>query len=419
MPHQESRPPARTGTGFFYGYAVVAAAMLIVLLHYGTRSSFGIFFKPMLAEFGWTRGLTSGAFTLSMLFQGVGSIFMGRLNDKLGPRFVMTLCGFLLGAGYLLMSRTDSSWQLYLFYGVVVGTGMSGAFVALLSTAARWFVKRRGMMTGIVIGGIGVGTFLVPPAANWLISVYDWRPAYAIMGGVLLVISVLAAQVLRRDPARMGLEPYGDTGGKEAGPAFGDRGFSLREAAVTRQFWMLMIIYFCFGYSVFTINVHLVPHVTDLGIAATTAASVLAAAGAMNAAGCVGLGGAADSIGSRRVSAISFILIAAGVFWLVPISEAWMFYLFAVVYGIGSGGGAPVESTMTAELFGMKSHGLLLGVVSFSFTIGGAFGPFLTGYLFDVNGSYQTAFLICASVGALGFIFSVLLRPMKGRKAGG
>jgi len=402
---------------FFYGYIVVIAALLIILLHYGTRSSFGVFFKPMLNEFDWTRTLTSGAFTLSMLMQGVGSVIMGRLNDKHGSRVVMTLCGLFLGLGYLLMSLTSGVWHLYLFYGVIIGIGMGGSFVALLSTVARWFVLRRGVMTGIVIAGMGVGTFIVTPISNWLISVYDWRTSYALLGGMVLVISILAAQFLRRDPAQMGLVPYGADNGEEISSVSAEEGYSLKQAADTMQFWMVMLIYFCLGYFVFTVYVHLVPHITDLGISATTATNVLAVMGALNATGCIVLGGIADRLGNRQVITISFILITAALFWLVPSTEVWMLYLFAVIYGIGSGGGAPVESTVVAELFGMKSHGYIFGFVSCSFTIGGAIGPLLTGYLFDVSNSYQLAFIICGAISAVGLIFAALLRPTK--KLGG
>lgn len=193
-------------TKLFYGYIIVAAALLIVIMAFGSRFSFGVFFKPMLRDFGWSRTLTSGAVALSMLFQGAGSMYMGRLNDKLGPRFVMTLCCIFLGLGLLLMSLVRDVWQLYLFYGVIVGAGMGGAFVAPLSTVARWFVKRRGIMTGIVIAGVGIGTLIVPPLANWLISLYDWRLSYIIVGSCILVIGVLAAQVLRRDPSKKGAD---------------------------------------------------------------------------------------------------------------------------------------------------------------------------------------------------------------------
>ncbi len=400
---------------FFYGYIVVAASLLIMLLAYCARLSFGVFFKPMLSEFGWSRAFTSGAYMLSMLLQAGMTIVMGKLNDKFGPRIVMTLCGLFLGLGYLLMSLTSGSWHFYMFYGVMVGIGMSGNFVALLSTVARWFVEKRGMMTGIVLAGLGIGTLIGPPISNWLITIYDWRKSYLVMGGVVLVISVLAAQFLKRDPANMGLLSYGAHKAQKVKPASGDEGLSFKEAICTRQLWMVVLVYLSLGYCVYTINVHLVPHITDLGISTGTAAGVLAVTGAVTVVGGIILGGAADRIGSIWVTTISFIIIAATLFWLAPITAVWMFFLFAVIYGIGSGGSAPMESTVLAELFGMRAHGAILGLVSCGFTIGGAIGPFMAGYIFDVTGSYEVSFLVCGACGVVGFILAAMLRPVKRR----
>ncbi len=322
---------------FYYGYIIVAAALLIIILDYGARLTFGVFFKPTMNEFDWSRTIISGAFTLSTLLQGVCSMFMGRWNDKLGPRFVMTFCGAIFGVGYLLMALVNNVWELYVIYGVVIGVGMSGAFVALLSTVARWFVKRRGIMTGIVICGVGLGTFIIPPLANSLIAAYGWRMSYLLLGGVVLVLGVLAAQVLRRDPSKKGLMPYGEAviGPKQV--ASGDQGLSLSEAARTGQFWMALLIFFCLGYSVFTINIHLVPAITDMGISAATAAGVLGITGASTAAGCLIMGAAIDRIGSRRVAIICFTLLAASALWLVVIKDVWVIYLYAIVFGIGFG----------------------------------------------------------------------------------
>lgn len=413
MVNQEVNQPVKTKPRFFYGYIVVAVALFIMLLNYGARLTFGVFFKPMIFEFDWTRTLASGAFTLSMLVQGCVTIIMGRLNDKVGPRVVMTLCCSFLGLGFLLMSQTGYSWQLYLFYGVIIGIGMGGVFVALLSTVARWFVKRRGVMTGIVLGGLNLAALIVPPVANWLISIYDWRLAYIIMGSAVLVLGILAAQFLKRDPTKVGLLPYGYNHGKETGPASGDEGYSFKEAAGTLQFGMLVLIFFSLGYCLFSINVHIIPLVTDLGISSTTAANVLAVTGASGLIGSIVIGGMADRIGSKRANTISFILIVAAFFWLVTSTEVWMFYLFAAVFGLGAGGSAPMESTIVAELFGMKSHGSIFGVVSGGFTFGGALGPLLTGYFFDIYGNYRLAFLICAAVGTIGFVLAAALRPIK------
>jgi len=412
MASQETRQSPGAEPGFFYGYIIVAIALCMMVAIWGTYYAFGVFFKPVLTEFGWTRAITSGAFSLSMIVHGLLGIVMGGLNDRLGPRVVMTLCGFFLGLGYLLMSQIGAVWQLYLFYGVIVGIGMSGAWVSPLSTVARWFVARRGMMSGIVVAGTSIGALIGPPVANQLISTYDWRISYIIIGSVVLVVVVLAAQFLRRDPAQMGQVPYGESKGGEQGLQVGAEGFSLKEAVYTRQFWVFFAMLLCFGFSLFSTMIHIVPHATDLGISAASAATILATIGGLATVGRVVLGSAADRIGTRQVFIIGFILMSAALFWLVPAAERWMLYLFAAVFGFGHGGMGASESPLVAGLFGLSSHGLIFGVAGLGFAIGAAAGPFLTGYIFDVTGSYQAAFLVSAAIGIIGLILTTLLTPI-------
>jgi len=319
-----------------------------------------------------------------------------------------------MGLGYLLMSQLSAVWQLYLFYGVIIGTGMGGTRVPLLSTAARWFVKRRSMMTGIILTGIGIGRLVGPPVANWLISTYDWRVAYIVLGGVTLLVVISAAQFLKRDPARMGQMPYGENEEVKQEPGTETLGFTLREAACTRQFWLVFTMLFCVGFCLFTITVHIVSNATDLGISAASAASILAVIGGASIAGNVILGGAADRIGNRQVYIIGFILMSAALFWLVLAREMWMFYLFAVVLGFARGGMATSDSPLVAGLFGLNSHGLILGVTSLGFTMGAALGPFLAGSIFDASGSYQTAFLLSAAISIVGIVITALLTPITG-----
>ncbi len=380
---------------------------------FGTYFAFGVFFKPVLTEFGWTRALTSGAFSLSMIMHGVMGIVMGILNDRLGPRIVLSLCGFLIGLGYLLMPLISTVGQLYLFYGVIVGTGLGGVWVPLLSTVARWFVNRRSTMTGIVVAGSGIGTLISPPVANWLISTYDWRAAYTILGSVILVVVISAAQFLKRDPARMGQIPYGGNEEVKQEPGMETRGFTLREAACTRQFWVAFAMLFCFGFCMFTITVHIVPHATDMNISPANAAIILAAMGGAGIAGNLVMGGAADRVGNRQIFIIGFIMMSLCLFCLTQITEVWMLYLFVIAFGFAHGGMGPSESPLVAGLFGLSSHGLIFGIVSFGFTIGASVGPLLTGYLFDVSGSYQTAFLTCACLTIVGLVLAILLSPVK------
>lgn len=413
MIEQKIYPSSKSKSRFFYGYNIVILCFIIMTLIYGVRTSFGVFFKPIEAEFGWSRALISGAVTLSMIIQGIWGIYMGRVNDKFGSCWVISICSFFSGLGLLLIYFTTYSWQLYIFYGVIVGVGMGGVFVAILSTVTRWFVKKRGLMTGIVLAGIGLGTVTFAPMSNWLISLYGWRLANVIIGGVVLIIGIAAAQFLRRDPSKMGLLPYGQTEAKQSGLPSVAKGLSLKEAASTWQFWVTAGIFACLGYCTFTIVIHLVPHITDLGISSSTAANILAVEGGVQSIGGIVFGMVADRIGNRRVIVISLIIVSAALFWLVPINSVLMFYLFAVVYSIGIGGGTAMESTITADLFGIKSHGVIFGVISFGFTVGASIGPVITGYLFDVIGNYQIAFIVTAATGIIGILLTAILKPIK------
>jgi len=417
MAGREVRQSPGAEPGFFYGYIVVMAALCIFVATYAAYFAFGIFFKPVLTEFGWTRAITSGAFSLSMILLGLLGVVMGGVTDRLGPRAVLTLSGFLLGLGYLLMSQIGAVWQLYLFYGVIIGIGMSGVWVPLMSTVARWFVKRRSMMSGIVLTGTGIGALVGAPVANWLISTYDWRMSYIILGSMVLVVVILAAQFLRRDPARMGQVPYGESKGEDQGLKVGADGFSFREAAYTRQFWLVFVLLFCFGFFMFSVMVHIAPHAIELGISAASAANILATIGGLVIVGRLVLGSAADRIGDRQVFIIGFSLVSAALFWLAPATEVWMLYLFGAIFGFIQGGMGASQSPLVAGLFGVRSHGLILGVTSFGFTLGAAVGPFLTGYIFDVTGSYQVAFLVCASICIVGLVLTVVLTLITGVRA--
>jgi len=353
-----------------------------------------------------------------MLVGGLLGIGVGRLTDRFGPRLLVVGGGFFLGLGYLLMSQTNAIWQLYLFYGVVRAIGMSGLWVPLVSTVARWFVKRRGLMSGIVFAGIGVGAMAMPPLADRLISTYGWRISYIIIGITVLVIIVLAGQFLRRDPSQMGQLSYDEDETKERNLNLQAEGFSLREAIHTRQLWILGGMFFCVTFIIMTITVHIIPHITDLGISTASATSILAIIGGVSIAGRIIIGSAADRIGSRLTIISVFVLLSASLFWLIVAKELWMFYLFAVIFGFTYIGVIVLQPLLVAELFGLRALGVIIAIVDLGSTTGAAIGPVLTGYIFDVADSYQLAFLICAGVSIIGLILSLLLRPIINKGGG-
>ena len=270
-------------------------------------------------------------------------------------------------------------------------------------------------MTGLVLTGTGLAAMISPPLANWLISRYEWRNAFGIMGIAIFVVSILAAQLLRRDPSQMGQVPYGANMGENPGSESksGAEDFSLGEALLTRQFWLVFPMLFCFGFCMFTIMVHIVPHATDINISAASAARVMSVIGGVAIIGRIFLGILADKIGSKRIFMIGFILITAGFTWLVPAQEVWMLYLFAVAFGFAQGGMGTSESILVADIFGLRSHGLIYGVTACGFTSGAAVGPWLAGYLFDITASYQPAFVASALLGVIGLILTALIKPIK------
>ena len=191
--------------------------------------TYGVFFRELQQEFGWSRALISGASSVAFFVMGTGAVIAGTLNDRIGPRIILTVSGVFLGLGYLLMSQINMPWQLYLIYGLCAGIGFSTHDVIILSTIARWFVKYRGMMSGIVKVGTGAGQFLGPLIATALISGLGWRNAYLIIGAGLLAGLVALAQFMKRDPLKMGLLPDGNkqNTGSNTSPAE-DNGVSLR-----------------------------------------------------------------------------------------------------------------------------------------------------------------------------------------------
>jgi MFS family permease len=398
---------------YFYGYNIVIAGFVIQAVGIGIYVAFGVFFKPLLVDFEWSRATLSGAQSLALLIAGILGILIGRLSDRFGPRTVMSVSAFFFGLGLVLMSGLNHVWQLFLFYGVVFGIGLSAIDIIALSSTARWFVRRRGIMTGIVKVGTGAGQLVLPLAASLLIAGYGWRTSYVIIGAAAMVLLIFIGQLLRRDPALMGLLPDGNKGLQTQSSKLSETDFYMREALHTRQFWTICFAFLATMFCLLIIMLHIVPHATDIGISSTIAAGILSAIGGISMVGRFVTGVAIDRIGNRLSMIICLILLILALLWLQLARELWMFYLFAVVYGFGHGGLLTVISPIVAEYFGVRSHGALFGVVFFSTMVGGAIGPVTAGYIFDTTGSYNLAFWICTGVSALALVLVSTLRKTR------
>jgi MFS family permease len=339
------------------------------------------------------------------------SIAMGKLTDRFGPRIVMTICAILLFLGFWLMSKIVMIWQIYVFYGLILGIGMGGSFVPLMSTVVRWFFLRRSMMTGIVAAGISIGILIGPPIAHRLITKYGWRTSYVILGATVFVIVILIAQLLKRDPAEVEQRAYGEVNISEQNSTLPQNNIlSFKEAIFTRQFWVVFSMFFCLGFNTFAIIVHMTPHAIEIGISASVAANILATVGGLGMISRIIMGRVADIIGSKQAFVIGFILMGSALFFLIPSKMVWTLFVLAGVFGFANGTCVASQSPLVALLFGLSSHGVILGFLSFGFTSGGALGPWLSGFVFDIAGNYRVAFLMCTAVSLIGLFLTLFLK---------
>jgi OFA family oxalate/formate antiporter-like MFS transporter len=403
---------ANTKPKLFYGYVIIIASFFMMLILWGTYDCFGIFFDSLITEFGWGRAETSGAIALNSITFGLASIPIARLCSRYSPRIVIAVCGVIMGVGYLLISRISAIWQLYLYYDVLIAIGM-GAYISLLPIATRWFTKRRGFATGILFSGMGLGGVVFPLIANYLISVIQWRYSFAVMAAITIAGISIGAQFLRRDPRSMGLLPYGENPDENRDiPEAKTGAFNMMQAVHNQQFWLIGALYFTYLFCQIVFLTHIVIFALDINIDATKAAAIISVFGISQIAGMNTIGYIGDKIGNKVAVFISFVLTALSFIWLLAFGkDAVTLYIFAALLGFGSGGTQVLFSPIVAQIFGLESHGVILGSVSFVGSFGAALGGFSAGLIFDINNSYTLAFIICAVLAILAASYTWLLKP--------
>ena len=402
-------PPIIGDKVLFYGYRIVAACCVIQAVNLGGIFTFGVLFAELEREFGWSRTTISGASSFAFLMMGGGAVFMGRAGDRFGPRAVLTMAGIMFGLGYALLFRMEAAWELYVYYGLLVGAGIAAHDVSTLSTIARWFVRRRGLMTGFVKAGAGFGQVVAPIAAAALIAGPGWRFTCLLFGFLAIPVLIGAAQVLRRNPSSLGLKPDGETPDVSPNQLHQEDGATLKEAFRSRTLWVLCIAKFCDLFCLFTVIVHIVPFGVDQGIEPTVAAGVLSTIGAMSIVGRIVLGGAFDRFGARWSLLTCFAVLAASLGLLQFAESAWSLFLFALIYGPAHGGFWTITSPSVAQYFGTRAHGTLFGLVVCCGTFGATLGPVVAGSLFDAVGRYSSAFALLLGFSLAGLVVASML----------
>jgi MFS family permease len=384
----------------FYGWYVVAGAFAVMFIGFGSAYTFGAFLAPLERDFAASRGAVSLVFSLAgFLYFGFG-VVSGPLADRYGTRPLAVAGMVLVGSGLALAGLARSLTEVYVAYGLGVGLGVGCAYAPALGAVQRWFVRHRGLASGLAVSGIGVGTLAMPALAAFLIDALGWRAAYLALGAIAAGVGGAAACLIVSDPGARKLGPDGDppAADEEAGQR---SGMSLRQAVRSRRFLGLYLACLICSFGVFVPFVHLVPYATGHGVPQSAAVLLLGVVGIGSAAGRFLLGGLAD----RMPRALSLMLMFAGMalamfIWTASASFGQL-AVFAAVYGVFYGGWVAVLPPLVMDYFGGRNVSGIIGILCTSVAVGTLVGPSAAGYAFDLAGSYTLAIVLSAGANIL------------------
>jgi MFS family permease len=417
---------------FFYGWIIVAVTFVTMAIGVNARTAFSLFFPPIIDEFGWERGVTAGAFSFGFVVSAAVAPLIGRLMDRAGPRAVMELGVALMAGGLLLAPLTTQPWHLYVTIGVMVGAGSiclgySGQSLFL----PNWFIRRRGLAMGLAFAGVGLGSMTLLPWVQLMIEQTGWRTACTAMGILVLVVLAPINLLLRKRPEDIGLEPDGDAAPSASStkplsnivdPAWAGTDWTLSRALRTARFWWISLGYFGGLYIWYAVQVHQTKYLLDIGFSPNVAVWALGAVSLLGIPGQIWLGHLSDRVGREWVWAAGcsgFAVCFAALIALKSFPTLVLVYLMVVAQGALGYGLTSIMGAVVLEIFQGKHYGSIFGTVMLAALAGGAAGPWVTGLLHDLTGSYTIAFAIGIAVCALSAMAIWLASPRKIRAVAG
>ncbi|MSQ05917.1 MAG: MFS transporter [Dehalococcoidia bacterium] len=422
LKQERASQPRPAKAPLYYGWYIVATCMFIAFVTNGARNAFGIFVLPLEHDFAWSRGAISVAASLGFLVNGLTQPFLGSTLDRLGGRRVILTSLVLFGISTVLLSLTFHYLFLVFVFGFLSAAAMSGS--SLTNTGAlltKWFRRKRATVIGLNAAGLSLGGLLLVPFAMYLLQATNWRVTWAVLGLVVLCLGAPVAWFfLRDDPAQMGLLPDGDPdaigeggsrrGGRQEGTFAVDR---WQESFRSPPIWQMTGAYFVCGATTGVLNVHFVPYAIGRGVSPGTAAMLFGFMMGLNVVGGIGAGMLSDRFSRKNLLALTYFLRGGAYLMLLLIPSQLGLWTFAAVAGFSWIATAPLTTSLTADVYGLKALGTITGVSFLFHALGSFVSILLAGFLFDLTGSYTLPF---ALAGALLFPAALAAFTIRERK---
>jgi MFS transporter, OFA family, oxalate/formate antiporter len=393
----------------------IALAGIFMQLALGAVYAWSVFRIPLSKEFGWSISQVTLTFTISIFVLGIASFVGGLWLNRKGPRVVGVTGGALYGLGVFLASfSAHKLWWLYLSYGLIGGIGLGFGYIVPVAVLVKWFPDRRGLITGVAVGGFGAGALVTAPVATHLIHSVGVLHTFAYLGIAYLVVTVIAGLFMHNPPD--GWTPEGWTPTRTEVSQRAGRDYTLGEALRTWQWyalWLLLFLNTCAGISLISQESPIFQELAT--VTAVAAAGMVGIASIGNAVGRVFWAWMSDLITRRATFAVMF-LVQAVLFWTYPnIATASLLTTATFVVLMCYGGGFGTMPAFAADYFGPKNVGPIYGLMLTAWGCASAFGPLLIAHMREVDGTCRGALHIIAGVMAVSILLPIVVSPPRVR----
>lgn len=394
----------------------IAVAGVCMQMALGAGYAWSVFRIPLVKEFGWSISQVSFTFTLSWLFLGFSAVVGGLWVSRVGPRVVGIVAGLLWGGGVFLASLSAYKlWWLYLTYGVMGGTGLGMGYIVPVAVLVKWFPEKRGLITGIAVGGFGAGSLVAAPLAGRLMQSAGVMPTFAYLGIAYGVVAVCSGFFMQNPPE--GWKPAGWTPTAAQVSQRSDRDYNLGEALRTWQWWVLCALLSINTIAGISVVSQAAPMFQELGkVNAVTAANFVGIVSLGNGLGRVFWAWISD-VATRKTAFFTMYLLQAILFWTFHNITSPMLLLAATfTILICYGGGYGITPAFAADYFGPRHVGPIFGLMLLPWAFPAAFGPLLFAYLRQATGGYNQALYLIAGLLTAALILPLLVVPPRGHK---